>query len=182
MAENKNRTVHRILDIEVDMFLRVPTGEEPSCRSHMEDMKLHRRGQFSTWSEETCESYLNDLQEAERKGVNLMTVKYARMDNLIPPYSDNPLIQPIADQFRVWQQDMLRDYPHVMRGARDIEDFSNYLKGELETYSARTLELLWKDVESYAARGENMSIAVYGYLASQSGYESLESMERALTR
>ncbi|MCF7943547.1 MAG: DUF4125 family protein [Spirochaetia bacterium] len=180
MTESKNRTIHRILDIEVDMFLRVPTGEEPSCRSHMEDMKLHRRGQFSTWSEETCESYLNDLREAERKGVNLMTVKYARMDNLIPPYSDNPLIQPITDQFKVWQQDMLRDYPNVMRGARDIEGFSNYLKGELETCSGQTLKLLYKDVEGFAARGKNMSVAVYGYLAKQSGYDSLEAMEQAL--
>jgi hypothetical protein len=180
--ESKSRTVHRILDIELDMFRRVPTGEEPSCRSHLEDMKLHRRGQFSTWSEKTCESYLEDLREAERRGVNLMTIKYARMDKLIPPYSGNPLIQRIADQFVVWQREMLRDYPNLMRGGRDLEDFSNYLRGELETYSDRTLEFLWQDVESFAARGENMSAAVYGYLARQSGYESLELMEEALAR
>lgn len=182
MDEKKNSLVHKILDIEVDMFRRVPTGEEPSCRAHLENMKLHRRGQFSTWSVETCESYLEDLRRAEQKGVNLMTIKYARMDNLIPPYSDSPLIPQIVDRFVDWQKEMLRDYPNLMRGGRDIEDFSNYLRGELETYSDRTLELLRKDVESFAVAEENMSVAVYAYLAGQSGYDSLDAMEQALAR
>src|SRR6056297_729835 len=99
MEKEKNSVLHKILDFEVDMFRRVPTGEEPSCRAHLENMKLHRRGQFSTWSEKTCESYLEDLREAERKGINLMTIKYARMDELIPVYSDNPLIPRIVDRF-----------------------------------------------------------------------------------
>jgi len=182
MENEKNRIVHQILDIEVDMFRRVPTGEEPSCRSHLENMKLHRRGQFSTWSKRTCESYLEDLREAEQEGVNLMTIKYARMDNLIPEYSDNPLIPKIVDRFVTWQKEMLMNFPNMMRGGRDIEDFARYLRGELETYSDRTLGFLMEDVEEFSVKGENMSVAVYGFLARQSGYASLEAMEDGLKR
>lgn len=182
MEERKNRIIHKILDIEVDMFRRVPTGEEPSCRAHLDDMKLHRRGQFSVWSVETCESYLEDLKAAEERGENLMTIKYARMDNLIPPYSSNPLIDTIVDRYVEWQEEMIEKFPNIMRGGRDIEDFKNYLRGELETYSDRTLELLNRDTEKYKKDSRNMSIEVYDYLAGQSGYTSIEEMENNLKK
>lgn len=182
MSGEKESTIGRILDIEVDMFQRVPTAEDPSCRAGLDGMKLHRRGQFATWSPQTCESYLQDLRAAEERGDNLMTIKYARMDDLIPPYSENPIIDEILGHYTAWQREILRDYPNLMRGGRDMEDFAAYLRGELETYSDRTLELLKKDVEGYLSRGENMSKAVYEYLARQSGYESLDRLEEALSR
>ncbi len=182
MDKGKNSVVHKILDLEVDMFRRVPTGEEPSCRAHLDDMKLHRRGQFATWSLETCRSYLQDLERAEERGINLMTIKYARMDNLIPPYSENSLIAEIADTFTTWQREILDKYPNIMRGGRDIEGFSVYLRAELETYSDETLELLHRDVEKFKQEGRNMSIQVYDYLAQQSGYESIDELEAVVRK
>jgi len=179
--ENRNRIVEEILDIEVDMFLRVPTGEEPSCRAHMDAMKLHRRGQFAGWSEQTCSSYLNDLRNAMASGDNLMTVKYARMDNLVPPVSVNPRIEQIRARYVVWQKEVIARYPNTMRGGRDLGDFANYLGAELETYSDATLELLHADVEAAFGTGENLSLEVYRMLASQSGYQSLEEMEERLS-
>jgi len=180
MSENKERLVNQILEIEVRMFLRVPTGDEPSCRAHMEDMKLHRCGQFATWSEETCASYLEDIRRADAAGDNLMTIKYARMDDLIPPRSSNPRINDISARFVEWQRAFINEYPNIMRAGRDMDDFTNYLRSELETYSDATLELLWADVEACRESGVNMSVEVYRYLARQSGYESLEAMERHL--
>ncbi len=182
MEERKKELVSRILDIEVDMFLRVPTAEEPSCRSHMEDMKLHRRGQLVSWSEATCESYLRDLQAAVERGENLMTIKYARMDNLIPSRSANPLIAEITGRYTLWQEEILKDYPNVMRGGRDLDGFRLYFSCELETCSDRTLELLWMDVSNALLEGVNMSRNVYEYLARQAGYETLEAMEESLAR
>ncbi len=180
MSENKESLVNQILEIEVRMFLRVPTADEPSCRAHMEDMELHRRGQFATWSEKTCASYLEDLRRADAAGENLMTVKYARMDDLIPPRSRNPRINDIATRFVEWQEAFIGEFPNIMRAGRDMGDFTNYLKSELETYSDATLELLWADVEACRESGINMSAEIYRYLARQSGYESLEAMERYL--
>lgn len=182
MDKGKNSVVHKILDIEVDMFRRVPTGEEPACRAHLDDMKLHRRGQFSTWSLETCRSYLQDLERAKERETNLMTIKYARIDNLIPPYSENSLINKIAETFKSWQREILDKYPNIMRGGRDIEEFTGYLRAELETYSDETLELLHRDVDKYKQKGQNMSIQVYESLAKQSGYESIDELEAVLRK
>jgi hypothetical protein len=66
-----------------------------------------------------------------------------------------------------------------MRGARDLEDFSNYLGAELETYSDETLELLAADMEACDREGGNMSLEVYRFLAGQSGYASLDQMEES---
>ncbi len=181
MSDEKRGIVDEILEIEVEMFLRVPTGEEPSGRAHMEAMKTHRRGQFAAWSRTTCEGYLEDLKRARADGRNLMTLKYARMDNLVPRLSLNPLVTQIRNHYIRWQQEIIDHYPNTMRGGRDIDDFANYLSCELETYSDDTLALLWKDVQTHAEAGRNMSREVYEALAVQSGYASLDEMEARLT-
>jgi hypothetical protein len=180
MQQNKEQIVEQIVAIEVEMFRTVPTGQEPACREHLEAMQLHRRGQFAGWSQATCASYLEDLRRAEAAGKNLMTLKYARMDNLIPPLSENPLVHRIRQRFLQWQGEVIAHYPNIMRGARDLDDFSNYLGAELETYSDKTLELLFADVESCRRAGGNMSLEVYRFLAGQSGYASLDEMEQSL--
>jgi hypothetical protein len=67
-----------------------------------------------------------------------------------------------------------------MRGARDLDGFSNYLGAELETYSDRTLELLAAEAEACHQSGGNMSLEVYRFLAGQAGYGSLEQLEESL--
>jgi hypothetical protein len=146
----------------------------------MEDMQLHRRGQFSSWSSATCASYLEDLRGAKSAGKNLMTLKYARMDDLMPPLSENPLIPRIREHFLRWQKEVMVRYPNIMRGARHLDDFSNYLGAELETYSKKTLELLAEDVEACLRNGGNMSLEVFRFLAGQAGYASLDQMEESL--
>jgi hypothetical protein len=182
MQENKERIVEKIVEIEVEMFLSVPTDREPACREHLEAMRLHRRGQFAGWSQFSCASYLQDLRRAREAEKNLMTLKYARMANLIPPLSENPLIDQIRRRFLQWQEEVIARYPNTMRGARDLDDFSNYLGAELETYSDETLELLAGDVEACHRDGGNMSLEVYRFLARQSGHASLEQMEERLDR
>ena len=177
---SKKGLVNRILEIEVKMFLRVPTGEEPACRSDIENMRLHRRGQFAGWSVGTCKSYLQDLETAEASGKNLLTLKYARMDNRIPSLSESPDIPYIRDCYVEWQKLIISRYPNVMRGSRDIDGFSNYLSSELETYSDKTLVLLRSDVDACRQAGGNMSLEVYESLAGQSGYASLDEMEKDL--
>lgn len=181
MSDERKAIIDRILEIEAEMFLRVPVDEEPSCHAHMNDMKLHRRVQCAGWSDGTCQSYLEDLINAKNSGMNLMTLKYARMDKLIEPLSDNPRIGEILDRFVSWQRDCIQRYPAIMKGARDIDDFTNYLRSELETYSARTLELLLADVVKAEREGLNLSIEVYRELARQSGYESIDDMEKSLS-
>jgi len=185
--------IEKILAKELKMFLSVPSAEKSSCQDYPESFKLHRRAQFSCWSRETLQSYLNDLEKAEEKGTNLMTQKYARMDNLIKKLSTNPLIDKIAEVQCAWQRAMIKKYPGIMSGGRpltSVEDsafmtsFETYLRGELETYSNATLELLHFDILDKNLKGINMAEELYLYLVKEKGYDSLDEAEQAqlLTR
>jgi len=188
MSLTNKDIVEKILVKELKMFLSVPSIRKSSCQDYPESFKLHRRAQFSCWSRATLESYLRDLEKAEEKGVNLMTHKYARMDNLIPQLSSNPLIDTIAGYHCAWQRSMIKKYPGIMSGGRPLssaEDsafltsFETYLRGELETYSDATLELLNKDILAKQAQGINMAEELYTFLVKDMGYDSLDEAEQA---
>lgn len=180
--------IEKILAKELKMFLSVPSVRKSSCQDYPESFKLHRRAQFSCWSKETLKSYLNDLEKAEEKGKNLMTQKYARMDNLIPLLNSNPLIDRIVEYQRAWQRSMMKKYPGIMSGGRplsSVEDsafmtsFETYLRGELETYSDATLELLSFDIMDKNAKGISMAEELYTFLVKDNGYDSLDEAEKA---
>ena len=185
---NKKELIEQILTIELEMFLSVPTVEKASCQSYPEKFRLHRKVQFGVWSEPTLKSYLNDLKAAQKSDKNLMTIKYARMENLIAQENLNPLISEIVSIQFNWQMEMFKKYPHLMAGARPLSQsddslfktsFETYLKGELETYSDKTLTLLYRDMTSKNEAGINMSAEVYDALAKELGYNSVEEADLA---
>jgi hypothetical protein len=179
--------IEKIIELELEMFLTVPTDGRYSCQEDPGGFRLHRRAQFSIWSEDTLQSYLDDLDRAKEKAINLMTIKYARMDNLLLAENFNPQIDEIvAIQLR-WQKEMVRKYPYLMAGARHLAaadgsqgtSFETYLRAELETYSDATLALLHRDVTTYAKEGTNGSEKIYAYLVKQVGYESIAKADQA---
>ena len=182
----KTGLVDEILERELKMFLTVPTRQKASCQENPDGFRTHRKAQFLTWSEETLESYLNDLRKAEREGVNLMTQKYARMDNLIPRLKETPLIEKIIEIQYAWQKEMFVKYPNLMGGGRRVssaEDtafhtsFETYLRGELETYSDTTLTGLYRDVSQSREKGVNKTEELYTHLVKGLGYASLAEAE-----
>jgi hypothetical protein len=189
-ARNREKKdfIEEIISRELTMFLSVPSAHKSPCQEHPEGFELHRRAQFSCWSIETLESYLRDLERAQENGTNLMTQKYARMDNLIPELNSNPLIDTIVGYQCAWQRSMIRKYPGIMSGGRPLssaEDsafmtsFETYLRGELETYSDATLEHLSKDILAKHAQGISMAEELYTCLVKDMGYDSLNEAEQA---
>jgi len=181
--------IERILELELNMFLNVRSEYPVSCQQNPEGFRLHRGTQFSLWSEETLRSYHDDLLKAEQQGRNLMTLKYARMENLIPPLSVNPIIDEIVQMELKAQREMLLQYPGILTRGRPLGDdgsgttsFKTYLRGELETYSDRTLELLYRDIRQIEDRGENWAIQTYTHLFRELGYESLDEVEEGLRK
>jgi hypothetical protein len=179
-----------IIDIELEMFLAVSPVAPADCQQYSEGFKLHRRAQFSTWSKETLDSYLNDLQQARENGENVMATKYLRMQGRIPTVNANPLIGEIVAIQLEWQREMFKKYPKLMANARpvsqdkdstDLTSFETYLKGELETYSNRTLALLHRDIQTHRKNGINMSERLYRYLVKQLGYASIDQAEQNQT-
>ena len=186
----QEKLIDAILEIELRMFLTVNPVQTSGCQEYPESFKLHRRAQFQPWSEEALGSYLEDLHAAEEQGENLMRRKYARMQGLLENAADNPVVEEIVRLKMDWQRAMFRNYPAVMSGARPLTDestraqmtsFETYARGELETYSERTLGLLHRDLLAMLATGESLSEKVYDHLVRASGYASLEEAENKLT-
>lgn len=188
--------IESILMIEWAMFSTVNASAsehgtnvpKASCQNYPEEFCLQRTAIFLTWSTRTLKSYLDDLKKAKNAGQNMMTIKYARMDNLIPCRNESPLIEKMANDKVVWQNAFMEKYPGIMSQGRAIKggkagidwaSFETYAKAEMETYSEQTLQYLNDDIERYKVAGENMSEAVYKNLAKAKGYDSLEAAETA---
>jgi len=183
-----NDILEKIIALELEMFLAVPADGSTVCQEDPDAFRLHRRAQFSIWSEDTLQSYLNDLYRAKKKAINLMTIKYARMDDLLPAENRNPHIAEIVTIQSRWQAEMVKKYPYLMAGARHLSgasgsmdgtSFETYLRSELETYSDETLALLHRNLTEYAKAGINGSEKIYEYLVKQLGYDSIETADRS---
>lgn len=184
----KDSLIDKIVIIEKEMFLAVKTQGKCACQADIDSFVFHRKVQFTAWDESSLEYYLNHITEAWSKNINLMTIKYARMEGQIPPYSTNPLIKKIANQMLVWQQEMKSKYPNILTDARpltqdvperNIRSFLTYSSCELETYSDDTLASLWAHHQNSAKEGINLSIVSYDYMVKELGYASLEKANRS---
>ena len=143
-----------------------------------------------TWSDETLQSYLDGLQEAKADEKNLMTLKYARMENLIPPLNPEvlPLIDKIVEIVLKWQEEFSKKFPYIeqarpvykwQEGRSGVTSSETYLRGELETYPPRTIELYYKDVLEKKAQGSNGIEMIYTHNVQSLGYESLQEANEA---
>lgn len=175
-AQENNRLIHQIIDREEEMFRSIRTRERSPCQDRPDTFRLMRWMSHSVLSRDTLLSYLSDLDAAREGRRNLMTEKYARMENLIPPLSHNPLIREIASIELGWMADLRRRFPHLVRG--EAAAFDRYLRCEYETYSDRTLELLRAELETAKNRNLNLAEVRYLNLFEKLGYTSLEEVER----
>ncbi|PIU56245.1 MAG: hypothetical protein COS88_03075 [Chloroflexi bacterium CG07_land_8_20_14_0_80_51_10] len=164
-----------IIEIELDMFERVRTAEPSLCKDSPQTFKAMRRMTHSVLSTQTLESYLEDLHKAKAEGRNLLTEKYARMDNRIPPLKTNPIIDDIVKIEDRWMKGLSEKYPHAFKGG---PGFQLYLFSELETYSDKTLELYFEDVSKAEKEGRNLAEERYTMLFQQIGYSSIAEAER----
>ncbi|WP_062303167.1 DUF4125 family protein [Demequina subtropica] len=196
-----------VVALEWEQFQRV-RGEDgrASCQDNPAEFEVQRLGQFMTWPMPLLDSYLADLADAERRGRNLLTEKYARMMEPVEPERYARELAPhlpvldagrIAAQERIvgrqvaWARDFHARYPALGSGmrviatvedTRDATSFETYLRGELGTYSDATLALYAALVEDLAATGQNLTWRTVAYTAILAGYEDLDAAEAAHRR
>jgi hypothetical protein len=168
--KSSSELISEIVEIELKMFLAVPGDGSGSCQQNPGAFKIHRKAQFCIWSVETLSSYLADLTSAERIGDNLMTKKYALIQGLIPTSNSSPHLNDILQMQLDWQEEMLNNHPKFKGKARPLTDdeaatqlvsFKSYAKGELETYSEKTLEFLYHDLKGLLDKDVNGSQEIY---------------------
>jgi len=145
MAKNKRALIRKIVKLELEMFENVRTIQPSLCQEKPATFKLMREMNHSVLSVSTLKSYLKDLKTAKSSERNLMTEKYARMNNLIPPLKLNPVIHEIVSIESKWITDFSQQYPLIANYRSNY--FSNYLSCELETYSDNSIDRYFHDIK-----------------------------------
>ena len=196
-----NNLIKAIIEIEWEMFTQTQNiGGPASCQQDQVTFRIMRESQFDTFPESVLESYLSDLKNARQEGQNLVTIKYARMMAYTDPVSylkikrklpklaagTNQLVNEIVDVFMVWNQDLSKKYPKLIAKGRPLTasndspystSVETYLRGELKTYSFRTLKLYRDFVLQSKDQGFNLAEATLLNTVKKYGYETLESAE-----
>ena len=108
---DRKQLLEKIIAREAGMFIAVKASEPADCQEMLKTFYLMREMSHSVLAADTLTSYLQDLETAAAAGRNLMTEKYARMENLIPSLNENELIYKIVDIEREWLAEVHKKYP-----------------------------------------------------------------------
>ncbi len=204
MHEVAEQTLAEIIEREWVMFQGVRGLDGPApCQQDRRTFDIMRAGQVRAWTEEIAQSYLDDLRRAGKAGRNLMTEKYARMMQSTSPCECRgigdvlpepdrqavELVDRIARQSVRLREAVENRYPYLSGRGRPIRawaddrfttSFETYLRGELATYSTRTLQLIEDHYEALQAAGENPAEMILSHTMQSYGFGSLEEAEAAV--
>lgn len=196
--------IDKIVTLEWNAFDKVINeGGRASCQDDFSTFSVMRKSQYMLWSREMLESFIDDFETANAKSWNLITEKYGRMEestapeeyakikDSMPEISDEKkqIIEAIVAIQVGMMEDFAKEYPKSASEARSIhtsEDtpdntsYETYLRGEISTYSDRTLELYGRFVAGYARDGRNIAKETITNSALLYGYKSLDHMESKL--
>ncbi|MDE6714445.1 MAG: DUF4125 family protein [Lachnospiraceae bacterium] len=203
-AMSKEEYVEKIVALEWKQFDKVENeGGRADCQNNWNTFSIMRKSQYLTWTEELLASFYQDLMDAEEKGWNLITEKYARMmkstapekyaglEKDLPERSEERIaIQEEIIKIQVgWMEGFAEKYPKMAGNARSIHtsddtpyntSYETYLRGELGTYSEETLILYGRFIVSVQQAGKNLAYEIMNQTALMYGYESVEDAEEKL--
>lgn len=205
-VNNKEDLVKKLVELEWENFDQVKNeGGRADCQDDWDTFSIMRTSQYLTWTDEMLQSYIDDFEVAMARGWNLITEKYGRMmestapsrfeeiKNQFPylPEEKKNIIEEIVKIQVAWMEEFASQYPYMAGNSRDIhtsEDtcfstsFETYLRGELRTYSDKTLDLYGRFIVSYLQEGKNLTKDIMTNTALLYGYESLEKAEELLAQ
>ncbi len=197
-----NNLMNQILALEWSMFQSVNGAERVDCQENEEVFTAMRTAQFSAWSFDALESYLEDLRTAQKSSRNLIREKYIRMmastdpdtytrlSQALPPL--NLEVEELADT--IWSimlrqtEAFRRAYPYLAAMGRPLHaaeesdgwaSVETYERGELMTCSRRTLRSLLSHIQDLDAQGVSFVETIQKNSVLSLGYASLEDAEQA---
>ncbi len=198
---NKLELVESIVKLEWEAFDKVKNeGGRADCQNDFETFNIMRKSQYLNWEEELLESWRDDLLDAKAVGANLITYKYGYMmestapaefekiKDSMPAVSDakRAIIDQIVAISVGWMEEFAKEYPKLAGNARSIHTAEDnmyntssetYLRGELMTYSDKTLVLYGRFIAALASEGKNLNRMAMEKTVELYGYQSLDDAE-----
>ena len=196
---DKKEKIDELIDLEWYAFTKVENeGGRAYCQDDWETFYLMRMSQYICWPENLIESFTQDLIDANKREWNLVAEKYARMEEftapeeyesikgLLPEVSEEQkaLIDEIVDAHNQWMDEFYSANPNMAERGRPLHtsvdggmtSAETYLRGELGTYSYRTLSIYAQWVRELKANGENLTEQIVSNEARLYGYESIKEV------
>lgn len=199
----KQELLNEIIYLEWEMMISITAIDDPDgCREDPATFQIMRESQHLIWSEETLVSYLEDLKLAQSQKVNMAAERYAHMmkvthpaeyeqikNNLRPITNEQVLlVDKIMAAFSGWNSEVDHLFPNIRTFGRPATEngtwtsVDTYLRGELMTYSTKTLNLCLQDVYLAQAQSVNLSELNLLFMARFYGFDSLYDMEAKMAQ
>ena len=197
-----NETIKQIIDMEWEMFHNVNGDDRVGCQNEKETFILMRNAQFSAWKEDIQASYLEDLKQAVADNRSLVKEKYIRMMEHTDPagYEKFKSVLPVDSEEKktlvnnIWdlmlaQTEKIRvKYPVLALGGRPLHaseengwaSVETYQKGELFTYSEKTLNLLLSYIKELEVEGIDLAYRIQENSVLCLGYKTMDEAELAM--
>lgn len=200
----KEEIIKKIVQAEWETFDKVINeGGRADCQDNPNTFNIMRTSQFLAWPDELLAGYLDDIEMAMKVGENIISYKYGYMMESTCPakYSEiKDKLPAITDSCRAvinsiveiqvgWMEEFAAKYPKLAKNSRTIHSSEDtewdtsaetYLRGELMTYSDRTLKLYGAFIVDIAKKGGNLTQMIMENTVHMYGYDSLEQAEEKM--
>ena len=180
-------------------------GGRASCQDDFPEFRRQRESQFKAWPEALRDSYYQDLLDAAGEGRNLLTEKYAymmretaperfaAMAHLLPPVdaAKQALVEEIVAAHLQWAEEFAAEFPLYAATGRPLKAaaafpgetaIETYTRGELSTYSLRTLRLYADYIRACRGQGRNLAREIRDNTARALGLAGSAEAEARLSR
>ena len=201
----KEQLIDSIIELEWPMFREVNGDTRADCQENYPMFVNMRTSQFSAWNEEALSAYREDLLAAAGEGRNLLRDKYIHMMSSTDPEGYLhflPELPPVSEEKKllveaIWQimlpqtVELRRKYPSVGKMGRPLlssdercgyASVETYEKGELMTYSEKTLRALLAWIRDRAEAGISVAAQIQENGILSVGYASMEEAEEDAKR
>ncbi len=193
----KEKIINEILEKEWKYFSNLNNiGGRADCQDNREDFIIMRKSQWETFNEETLLSYLEDLNSKNnplfQKYAQMMKYnspeEYEKIKDILEKASEEKtdLVNKIMFIYMEWEKEFFERYPIFSSMGRPLyssEDdnietsIETYLRGELLSYSEKTLSLYLDYIIDNKEKNINLAIKNMDNLAKMQGFNNSEDVE-----
>ena len=193
----KEKIIEKILEKEWKYFSNLNNiGGRADCQDNREDFIIMRKSQWETFNEETLLSYLEDLNSKNnplfQKYAQMMKYnspeEYEKIKDILEKASDEKtdLVNKIMFIYMEWEKEFFERYPIFSSMGRPLyssEDdnietsIETYLRGELLSYSEKTLKLYLNYIIDNKEKNINLAIKNMDNLARMQGFNDSNDVE-----